>query len=104
MRLKELMEERNVKQLDISAALGVGRSSISQYANGQREPDINTLKKLADYFGVTVDYLINHDTKNSKEPPAPRNFINVGGKKYDLNETPVKLEINGVVVDLSINK
>lgn len=104
MRLKELIEQTNTRQRDLCSVTGVAHSTMSQYVNGQREPGINTLKKLADYFGVTVDYLINHDTKNSKEPPAPRNFINVGGKKYDLNETPVKLEINGVVVDLSINK
>lgn len=104
MRLKELLILNNVRQKDVCAALGIYSSTMSQYVTGQREPDINTLKKLADYFGVTVDYLINHDTQNSKEPPAPRNFINVGGKKYDLNETPVKLEINGVVVDISINK
>lgn len=104
MRLKELIEQTNTRQRDLCNVTGVAHSTMSQYVNGQREPGINTLKKLADYFGVTVDYLINHDTQNSKEPPAPRNFINVGGKKYDLNETPVKLEINGVVVDLSINK
>lgn len=104
MKLKYLLEKTNTKQKDVCAAVGIGQSTLSQYVNGQRMPDVETLINLADYFGVTVDYLINHDTKNSKEPPAPRNFINVGGKKYDLNETPVKLEINGVVVDLSINK
>lgn len=76
MRLKELIEQTNTRQRDLCSVTGVAHSTMSQYVNGQREPGINTLKKLADYFGVTVDYLINHDTQNNKEPPAPWSITN----------------------------
>ncbi len=103
MRLKELLSINNVRQKDVCAALGIYSSTMSQYVTGQREPDINTLIKLADYFGVSVDYLVEHDTAAGFVPPA-RNYIYAGNKKYDLSVTPVKLEINGVSFDISVKK
>lgn len=44
--------------------MGVSESCISQYENGKREPDNNTLIKLADFFEVSVDYLLGADTEN----------------------------------------
>ena len=103
MRLKQLIEQTNTRQRDLCRYTGVAHSTMSQYVNGQREPGINTLIKLADYFGVSVDYLIGHDTVPGSIPPA-RNYIYAGNKKYDLNDTPVKLEINGVSFDISVKK
>ncbi len=57
-RLKALRKERNLKQIDVANYLGVSNSAYGNYELGQREPDFATLNKLAEYFGVSVDYLL----------------------------------------------
>ncbi len=63
MRLKELRLERGLSQLKLAMDLNTNQNTISRYETGEREPGIRDLIKIADYFGVTVDYLIEHDKK-----------------------------------------
>lgn len=65
MRLKELRESRSLSQRELGDALGLSKSSIGNYENGYRQPDMATLNLLADYFGVTVDYLIGRSLQPS---------------------------------------
>lgn len=58
MRLKELREKRGITQLKLAMDLSMNQNSISRYENGSREADYATLIKLAEYFGVSVDYLL----------------------------------------------
>lgn len=53
-RLKYLRNQDKVTQQQLATALGVGKSTISMYESGQREPDFETLEKLADYFNVNM--------------------------------------------------
>ena len=70
-KLKELRIERGIQQKDLAATLGIGANTLSQYENGKREPDNKTLVKLADYFGVSVDYLLEHtDAPEKQENPS----------------------------------
>lgn len=57
-RLKELRSKNKSRQEDIAKAIGISRARYSHYENEIREPDNETLKLLANYFGVTVDYLL----------------------------------------------
>ena len=56
-RIKEIRQEKNLSQTDIAKALGVTRQAISLYEKGDREPNLETWQKLADFFGVSVPYL-----------------------------------------------
>ena len=58
MRLKELRKQRRLSQLKLAMDLNMNQNSISRYENGEREADYATLIKLADYFVVSVDYLL----------------------------------------------
>ncbi len=58
MRLKELRKQRNISQLKLAMDLGFNQNSISRYETGEREADYKTLIAIADYFNVSVDYLI----------------------------------------------
>lgn len=58
LRTKELREERGLSQLELGLELDIGNTSIQQYEAGLHEPSFSTLIKIADYFDVTVDYLI----------------------------------------------
>lgn len=57
-KLKELREERGIMQKDVAIDLGIAPNTLSGYERGLRKPDSETLKKLAGYYGVTVDYLL----------------------------------------------
>lgn len=70
MRIKELREQKDISQTELANYLGVVRSTICQYEKGNRVPDTETLIKLADYFEVSVDYLIGHDEITPEERAA----------------------------------
>lgn len=61
-RLRELRKEKRLTQTQVGNYLGITVSAYGNYELGQREPSIDMLLKLADYFGVTVDYLLGRDT------------------------------------------
>lgn len=64
-RLKELRTSRNLSQMDFARQIGVSKSSINMYERGEREPGLETLEKIADYFNVDMDYLLGKtDTIN----------------------------------------
>ena len=70
MRLKELRNKKNISQLKLAMDLGMSQNTISRYETGARQADYATLIRLADYFHVSVDYLLErtndptfHETK-----------------------------------------
>ena len=65
MRLKELRKKKNISQLRLATELNTTQNTISRYETGEREPGIDELIKIADYFNVSVDYLIGR-TENPK--------------------------------------
>lgn len=58
MRLKELRKKRGISQLKLAMDLSMNQNSISRYETGEREADYATLIKFADYFNVSIDYLL----------------------------------------------
>ena len=56
-RIKELRKSKGITQAELATKLGVTRQAVSLYEKGQIKPKIETLKKLADYFGVSVPYI-----------------------------------------------
>ena len=61
MRLKLLRKERGIKQNTLCKELGISQSTLSGWENSVYEPDQNMVIRLADYFGVSVDYLLGRD-------------------------------------------
>ena len=57
-RLKKLRKTRNISQLKLALDLNMNQNSISRYETGEREADYATLIRLADYFNVSIDYLL----------------------------------------------
>ena len=64
MKLKEKRQFLNKTQEEVAKDLNLQKQTYQNYEYGKREPDIATLKKLADYFCVSVDYLIENNFKN----------------------------------------
>ena len=65
MRLKELRKKKGLSQLRLATDLNTTQNTISRYETGEREPGIDELITIADYFNVSVDYLIGR-TENPK--------------------------------------
>lgn len=65
MRLKEIRKQRNITQIKLAMDLNLNQNSISRYESGEREADYTTLIAFADYFDVSIDYLLER-TDNPK--------------------------------------
>lgn len=65
MRLKEIRNSKKISQLKLAMDLNMNQNTISRYETGEREPGINELIKIADYFNISVDYLLER-TNNPK--------------------------------------
>ncbi len=65
MRLKELRKSKHLSQLKLAMDLDMNQNSISRYETGEREADYATLIAFANYFDVSIDYLLGR-TDNPK--------------------------------------
>ena len=64
-RLKDIRRKRKISQLKLAMDLNMNQNTISRYENMERQADYETLIKFADYFGVSLDYLLGR-TDNEK--------------------------------------
>ncbi len=64
MKLKELRELKKLSQDELSKIIGVSQKTYSNYEKHTTEPNINTLIKLANFFDVTIDYLLGRPFAN----------------------------------------
>ena len=58
-RLRELRESRSLSRAKVASDLGISRQGYGYYESGQRTPSVKVLKQLADYFGVSPDFILN---------------------------------------------
>ena len=63
--LATLRKEHGLSQQKLASDIGLARNTICQYESGNRVPDVSTLVLLADYFGVSTDYLLGREEKKS---------------------------------------
>lgn len=77
----------------LAEALGISRSAISMYENGNREPDFETLERIADFFNVDMNYLLGSSTKttviqNDSEPSYEdvEQLIARNGKEFSTEQ------------------
>ena len=68
MLLRELRKQRGLTMKELGEKIGVSESTISLYETGRRSPSYEILLKIAEYFGVSVDYLLRGGEE--KEKPA----------------------------------
>lgn len=96
-RLKELREEAGLSQKEIADILNISRTSISGYESTNREPDFSTLIKIANFFDISLDYLLGRtDVK------VPFEFNNAKHKDYIkiLNMLSSDSDLSKLIIDL----
>ena len=54
-----IRKQKNLNQLKVALDLNISREALSHYENGKRSPDIQMLRRLSEYFNVSIDFLIN---------------------------------------------
>ena len=59
IKLRNLIEEKNLTQKQVAKELNIAPSTMGGYVQGKSEPDFDNLKKIAKYFDVTTDYLLD---------------------------------------------
>ncbi len=63
-RIRELREDRDLRQIDVANATGIDQKTLSNYETGKTNPDSEAIILLADFFGVTTDYLLRRANNN----------------------------------------
>ena len=71
-RLKEIREDKDLKQSDVAKALGIKQQQYSEYEIGKRLIPINYLSDLADYYDTSIDYLLS---KTDERKPYPKSIL-----------------------------
>lgn len=64
--LKIIRKQQNINQQKVAMDLNISREVISYYENGKRNPDLQMLKLLSEYFNVSIDFLINGEDFKKK--------------------------------------
>ena len=101
LRLRELREQRRLNQEGIAMKLNVSQSTISAYEVGERVPDLETLIAIADFFGVSLDYLaglsdVKQPIKQSDLSADELEYLYVYRQLNDTNKEKVKSYIDGL--------
>lgn len=99
--LKNLCNQRGVKVTNVITSLGISQGNLSNWKNG-RIPRADSIKKLADYFGVPVDALIYGDGAASN--PAPAIIAGVSDSKREMIELILSLPDDKVKILHQITK
>ena len=84
-KLKYLRREKGVTQAQIAKYLNITKSAYSNYEQGIRQPDYDTLKKMCDYFEVTADFMIGREKEDGTKIILATNIraggnINIGNR------------------------
>ncbi len=79
LRLKALRESRNLSQYVLAKHLGISQSTVGNWESGIRQPKTDVLERIAEYFHVSVDYLLGREEAAEMTMPDPT-WINVLGR------------------------
>ena len=68
LKLKELRTEGGISQQHLANFLNVSRSTVAMWETGKSEPDSSNLKKLSEFFNVSIDYLLGNSEQKENSP------------------------------------
>ena len=102
-RIRKLRLEQNLKQKDLAAKLGISTSSVGMCERELRQPDAEILKKIADFFNVSIDYILGNSDKRDHSELTYKDNRNIA-KTLDMlkdqidNNESGELNYNGIEV------
>lgn len=91
-RIKLLREEKKIRQDELAKVLSISPSAVGMYERDEREPNDEITLKLAEYFGVSTDYLLGKsDIRNPENTNLDKLQIGLSTKDYtNISDTQIK--------------
>jgi HTH-type transcriptional regulator, competence development regulator len=83
--IAKLRKEKGLSQYELADRLGFSRGKLSNYEQGSRQPDYDTLKKIADYFEVSIDFLLGREEKTKAHEDTLEEVNNLV-KEYGIEQ------------------
>ena len=74
-RIRDLREDKDLRQRDLADAVGIDQRTISNYETGKSNPDSDALIKIADFFNVSIDYLVGRIQQDFYYSQDKKRFI-----------------------------
>jgi len=99
-KLKELRKANKITQSEIAQNLNITQQTYAKYELGNHEPNLQTLCKLADFFGVSLDYLVGREFNNEYGylGEQERMLLNIFRKLNSKNQLRLVAEATGMLV------
>jgi transcriptional regulator with XRE-family HTH domain len=93
-RLQELLDEKDMTQRELAEKIGVTEVTISRYINGERKPRIDIIGKIAEVFGVSIDYLLEYSNIRN-----PYNNVKTNDQKSENEDDELMSEEDLYVIE-----
>lgn len=100
MRLITLRLEKNITQKELADTLGIDKTLVSQYEGEIIKPDYEIVERMADYFGVTVDYLSGAPELPIQLDDKSKEFISEDIENVKVNQEDLRLEYIEIARDM----
>lgn len=88
-RIRDLREDRDLRQIDVANATGIDQKTLSNYETGKTNPDSFAIIRLAEFFDVSADYLLGRESEDSKK------INNIKKRLSDIQK-----ELNSILNDI----
>lgn len=75
-RIAQLRKSRSMSQFQLAKTLNIATSTLGMYETNKRKPNMEMLEKLADFFGVSIDYLLGRETSDKSDIDLDRAIDN----------------------------
>jgi len=98
-RLRKLRENNKITQKALSKTLNVSESAIGMYERGEREPNLETINKIANFFNVPTDYLLGR-TSDPSPPKDKKPYYNL----TEQDERDIAKDLEKMMSDLETNE
>lgn len=97
---EQLLKKHKITPYRVHKETGVAQSTLSDWKNNKGTPKAENLKKIADYFGVTIDYLMGNDESSEKKlPTLTKKDERDIAKKLDETLHELQLDQDGLLFD-----
>ena len=97
-RLKQLRKEKKVSQKTLADALFISQQAIAKWESDKSSPNPETVRKIAEYFNVSTDYLLEVDSENKKAPPQSDGAFEP--ELTDKDELDISRRLDAMLSDL----
>ena len=96
-RLKDLRKKAGLSQAELAKRIGVSKSSINMYERGEREPGLEILEAIADFFNVDMNYLLGSSDVISESSNIDHQFLDLLSTMTDEEKTWLLNVIKSVI-------